>query len=142
MQKFIKEQKIRFKHCDFAGIVFYPRYFEMLNDLVEDFFEEVLAYSFKDMHPSHGVPTVNVNADFFKPARIQESIQKSMYISKLGEKSVVYQFEYTNAKDQTIIKGSGTLVFIQKDENGQLKSKAWTADLLERMKPYVQKDDL
>ena len=32
---------IRFRHCDAAGIVFYPRYFEMMNDLVEDWFAEL-----------------------------------------------------------------------------------------------------
>ena len=30
-------QTIGFKHCDPAGIVFYPRYFEMFNDCVEAF---------------------------------------------------------------------------------------------------------
>ena len=41
-QPFIKTEKIRFKHVDYAGIVFYPRFLEMLNDLVEDWFEEVI----------------------------------------------------------------------------------------------------
>ena len=29
---------IGFRHCDPAGIVFYPRYFEMMNDAIEIFF--------------------------------------------------------------------------------------------------------
>ena len=31
---FIAQRKVRFQHCDPAGIVFYPRYFEMLNSVV------------------------------------------------------------------------------------------------------------
>ena len=34
-QIFTKQEKIKFKHVDYAGIVFYPRFLEMLNDLVE-----------------------------------------------------------------------------------------------------------
>ena len=34
---FERNKRVRFAHCDPAGIVFYPRYFEMLNELVEAF---------------------------------------------------------------------------------------------------------
>ena len=30
---------IRFRHCDPAGIVFYPRFIEMAHSVVEDFFD-------------------------------------------------------------------------------------------------------
>ena len=33
---FVFPQKVRFQHCDPAGIVFYPRYFEMLNTTIEE----------------------------------------------------------------------------------------------------------
>ena len=45
------EQKVLFKHCDPAGIVFYPRYFEMMNDLVEAFFDRALGAPFEVLHP-------------------------------------------------------------------------------------------
>ena len=34
--------RIEFNHCDPAGIVFYPRYFEMTNSVVENFFADVV----------------------------------------------------------------------------------------------------
>ena len=37
MKVFSFSQDIGFRHCDPAGIVFYPRYFEMMNDAVELF---------------------------------------------------------------------------------------------------------
>ena len=40
---FTLTQKVLFKHCDPAGIVFYPRYFEMINDCVEAFSTRPLA---------------------------------------------------------------------------------------------------
>ena len=48
-------QKVLFKHCDPAGIVFYPRYFEMMTGCVEHFFVEVLATPFKTLHAQGGV---------------------------------------------------------------------------------------
>ena len=50
-QNFFEEvQTVRFQHCDPAGIVFYPRYYEMLNLTVERFFERQLGYSFNRLH--------------------------------------------------------------------------------------------
>ena len=41
--------QVEFNHCDPAGIVFYPRYFEMTNSVVEIFFREVVRHSYADM---------------------------------------------------------------------------------------------
>ena len=40
---------IRFTHCDPAGIVFYPRYFELINGVVEDCCAQGLGMSFHEM---------------------------------------------------------------------------------------------
>ena len=45
MAAFQREILVRFGHCDAAGWVFYPRYFEMISDFVEDWFEDGLAAS-------------------------------------------------------------------------------------------------
>ena len=34
MKRFRQSQEITFRQCDPAGIVFYPRYFEMMNDVI------------------------------------------------------------------------------------------------------------
>ena len=36
---FVSQVEVRFRHFDPAGIVFYPRYFEMINDFVEEWFD-------------------------------------------------------------------------------------------------------
>ena len=33
---------VRFSHCDPAGIVYFPRYFDMINGVVEDWFAGTL----------------------------------------------------------------------------------------------------
>ena len=45
MKLFRQSQDITFRQCDPAGIVFYPRYFEMMNDAIERFFSDIVALS-------------------------------------------------------------------------------------------------
>ena len=62
-------QKVLFKHCDPAGIVFYPRFFEMINDAVEALFSDMLGWPFEKMHPDSGVPTAEFKVRFKVPCR-------------------------------------------------------------------------
>lgn len=78
--------QIEFNHCDPAGIVFYPRYFEMVNSVVENFFADVVGRSFAQMHlgPGNGVPTVRIEAEFVAPSRLGEKVLFTLEIVKLG----------------------------------------------------------
>ena len=63
--------QIEFNHCDPAGIVFYPRYFEMTNSVVENFFADVLDCSFaRMMEERGGVPTARIEVNFHAPSRL------------------------------------------------------------------------
>ena len=50
---FVSQVEVRFRHCDPAGIVFYPRYFEMINDFVEEWFDKGMGLPF---HALRGAP--------------------------------------------------------------------------------------
>lgn len=63
------QQKVLFRHCDPAGIVFFPRYFEMINDCVEAFFDTCLGAPFEELHEYGGVPTARISARFIAPSR-------------------------------------------------------------------------
>ena len=131
--EFIKEQRIRFEHCDPAGIVFYPRYYEMLNGLMEDFFREVLDYPFENMHQDSGIPTVDIKTQFKSPAKLGDIIKKSLYISNLGKTSCTYKYHFT-LEEKTILEGEGTIVFVS-FENGGIKPKDWD-QLRSKMEVY------
>src|SRR5438046_1167438 len=95
---FSREIKIRFQHCDPAGIVFYPRYFEMFNQMVEDWFEEDIGMSFKTMHLEHhlGVPLVHVEADFVKASRIGEVLVFTLRVAEIRRRSFRLAIEATH----------------------------------------------
>jgi len=113
MKYFIKTEKIRFQHIDFAGIVFYPRFLEMLNALVEDWFEEALDRPFSRMHETNGMPTVDLKVQFKKAARLGEVIIKELWVKELRSSSLLCAFLFKNQKGETILEGEVTLVNVK-----------------------------
>tara|TARA_B100000780_G_scaffold72530_1_gene48600 strand:+ start:1969 stop:2307 length:339 start_codon:yes stop_codon:yes gene_type:complete len=72
MPSFEFKHPVLFQHCDPAGMVFYPRYFEMVNACVETWFADKLLVSFKRLHLELGlsVPTVSTQTNFCAPSRL------------------------------------------------------------------------
>ena len=67
---------VEFQHCDPAGIVFYPRYFEMISSVIERFFTDELGHGFNRMHVVRriGVPTARIAVDFHAPSRLEDKL--------------------------------------------------------------------
>jgi len=135
---FIKEEKIRFQHIDYAGIVFYPRFLEMLNALVEDWFEEALERPFSTIHETNGIPTVDLKVQFKKAARLGETLTKYLWVKNLGGASVNCGFRFKDAEGNTCLEGEVTLVnvAISKDRNA-IKAEPFSEDMKEKITPYI-----
>ena len=85
---FAYPQKVLFKHCDPAGIVFYPRFFEMINDAVEAMFSDLLGWPFEAMHPDAGVPTAAFDVAFKSPCRHGDLLELRLTLTRLGRTSL------------------------------------------------------
>ena len=81
-------QKVLFIHCDPAGIAFYPRLFEMINDAVEAMFADVLKWPFETMHPDYGVPTARFDIRFQRPCRHGDVLDLQLRPLALGATSL------------------------------------------------------
>ena len=135
--KFTKQEKIRFKHIDYAGIVFYPRFLEMLNDIVEDWFEEALDRPFSKMHETNGIPTVDLKVQFKNAARIGETLSKKLWVAELKSSSIVCGFQFTNQVDKTVLEGEVTLVNVKIQEDRQsIKAEPFNEEMKEKIKIY------
>lgn len=88
---FTSHHPVRFADCDPAGIVFFPRFLEMVNDLTEDWFAQGLGMPFHEFHMvrGYGVPVVNTKVDFLKACRLGEALSLELGIESLGGSSVV-----------------------------------------------------
>ena len=136
-QPFTKQEKIRFKHIDYAGIVFYPRFLEMLNDIVEDWFEEALDRPFSKMHETNGIPTVDLKVQFKNAARIGEVISKKIWVAELKSSSLVCGFQFTNQEDKTVLEGEVTLVNVKIQEDRQsIKAEPFNEEMKSKIKIY------
>jgi 4-hydroxybenzoyl-CoA thioesterase len=90
---FVMQQQVRFAHVDAAGIVFYPRYFEMLNAAVEDYFAQRIGVSFAAVHIERriGVPTVHLHVDFTAPSRLGDLLEWTLEPVRVGRSSAEFQ---------------------------------------------------
>lgn len=140
MALFSKTEKIRFEHIDYAGIVFYPRYLQMLNGLVEDWFEEALDSPFASMHQTHGIPTVSLEVQFQRPARLGDVITKELWVNELGGSSIKCGFAFRSAEGELRLQGKVTLVYVKlENESGGIKSEAIPAAMREKISLYLTK---
>lgn len=126
--------QIEFNHCDPAGIVFYPRYFEMTNSVVENFFADVLGYSFaKMMEDRAGVPTARIEVNFHAPSRLGEKLDFSLNISRIGRSSVGFRI---TAHASGLDRLTADLTLVNVDGRGQ--SQPWSPDVRCRMQTFVE----
>ncbi|MDT8998306.1 thioesterase family protein [Paucibacter sp. APW11] len=91
-----RQELVRFGHCDPAGIVFYPRYFEMLNALIEDWLTEGLGVNYAELLGPRrvGLPTVQLNTEFKRISRMGERLAQRVSIVKLGRTSLTLRVEF------------------------------------------------
>ncbi|WP_417352021.1 acyl-CoA thioesterase [Flavobacterium alkalisoli] len=124
---FIKKEKVRFQHVDYAGIVFYPRFLEMLNCLVEDFYEEALELPFKNIHKTGGIPTVDLKVQFKKAARLGDELTKYLWLKKIGGSSMVCGFKFEHEDGSICLEGEVTLVKVDfLNDRGDIKASPFT----------------
>lgn len=91
-----REELVRFGHCDPAGIVFYPRYFEMLNAVVEDWFTHSLGVDYAQLLGPRrvGMPTVHLSSEFKRVSRMGERLSQRVAIRKLGRTSLTLTIHF------------------------------------------------
>ena len=87
---FVSEKLIRFHHCDPAGIVFYPQYFILFHELLEDWFNRGLGLNYADLisKERRGLPTAHIDCDFRIPSKIGDTVQMQLAVKRIGNTSI------------------------------------------------------
>ena len=116
--KFTRDLIIRFGHCDAAGIIFYPRFFGLVNETVEDWFAS-LGHSFKSLHVDRrkGVPTVRFECEFVGPVRIGDMLHVRFTVARKRPSKrrpdwgiVVIPTELVNQRGEVVQRGEHRLM--------------------------------
>jgi 4-hydroxybenzoyl-CoA thioesterase len=135
---YLQTEKVRFQHVDYAGIVFYPRFLEMLNSLVEDWFEDSLGLPFREMHQTRGIPTVDLKIQFRKAARLGEELRKYLWVKNLGTSSVLLGFRFLDASDSLILEGEVLLVHVLiSEKRNDIKSEPFPTEIRLKMERFL-----
>jgi YbgC/YbaW family acyl-CoA thioester hydrolase len=81
--------KIRWGHCDPAGIVYTPNYFDIFNGVVEDWYPAALGLDYHAYMRDRriGVGYAHASADFLVPGFMGETMEVAVVLSKLGRAS-------------------------------------------------------
>lgn len=129
-QVFQTPRRVRFADCDAAGIVFFPRYFEMLNGVVEDWFAGPLGVSFRELHQNRhvSVPTAAIEARFMIPSRLEDDLTFSLRVTRLGGASCTLRHRIM-AGDDLRFEATQTIVYVGQS----LKPEPWPEDLRTRI---------
>lgn len=103
MLKYSKSHKIRFSECDPAGIVFYPQYFVMFNNLLECWIDTLIPQGFAGyiLEQRLGLPTVHLEANFKAISQMGDDVLLELQVKRIGHKSLTL--------DQRCVSASGEL---------------------------------
>lgn len=123
--------EVRFAHVDAAGIVFYPRYFEMLNAAVEDWCAGALGVDFRTMHLDRriGVPTVKLDVEFVAPSLLGDRLTITLRPREIGRTSCRLDFAFSGDGRERL-RGQSVLVCMDVDAQ---RAVAWPDDMRARM---------
>ena len=101
MAVFSRDIAVHFSDTDPAGILFYPRYLEMTDALIEDWFAEELEHPFSALHQgtAYGVPTLSLNISFSAASRITDLLRLTLGVARLSKISFTLDISTACGKD-------------------------------------------
>jgi 4-hydroxybenzoyl-CoA thioesterase len=137
---FVSQRPIRFAECDPAGIVFFPRFLEMMNDLTEDWFEQGLGVPFDELHfvRRYGVPLVHTRVEFLKACRMGERLTLELEVETLGRSSIVLRIRgRVGGEERLRLRHKLAMVTV---ETGRLRAMPIPDDYRERMARFMMPD--
>jgi len=119
--------KILFQHCDPAGIVYFPRYFDLINATIESWFDERVGVTFEDLHGPRGggVPTLNIKTTFHAPSRHGDRVAFQLTPRRIGTSSLNLNV-LAECEGEKRLTTELTLVYIH---HGGRKSEPWPDDI-------------
>jgi 4-hydroxybenzoyl-CoA thioesterase len=127
--------RIEWGHCDPAGIVFYPRYFEIFDASTAALFERTLGITKFEMIKTMeftGWPMVQTQARFIKPTRFGDDVTVETSI-KFGRAS--FEIEHKlSLNGELCVECTEKRVWTRRDANGALKSLPIPEDVLAKFR--------
>jgi 4-hydroxybenzoyl-CoA thioesterase len=125
---FLARRNVRFGDCDPAGIVYYPRYFDMLNGVIEDWWSDI-GLSWANVLPQRGVvtPVSHLEVQFFRPSRQGDPLDIGLTVETVSRSSLrlALQVQGRGAQDLRL-RARARMVCVSLQDH---VPQAWPADI-------------
>ena len=126
---------VMLRDCETSGIVFLPRYFEMVHTVIENWLDEALDWPMSQIQGSDALtlPFVNISAEFSAPSRLGDRLTWRLSVRELRRSSIWVELVATTGAE-TRASITGTLVL---SEGVALRTRRWPDSIAERVKDYL-----
>lgn len=126
---------VMLQHCEPSGIVFLPRYFEMIHAVIENWLDEALDWPMSQIHGSDGLslPFVNLSAEFPAPSRLGDRLTWRLSVREIRRSSMWLEIVGTTGAEIRV-SVTGTLVLT---EAMALRTRRWPSVIEERVKDFL-----
>lgn len=132
---YVHRSPVRFTHTDPAGYVFFPRFFEMFQAAVEDWFTHCLGLNYAEQILRHGVgfPTAHTECDFLRPCRLGEVLELRLVLEAVGRTSLTLRFD-GSVLGEARLRARSVLVAIEMQQG---RPQPLGVELHERLQAYL-----
>jgi 4-hydroxybenzoyl-CoA thioesterase len=126
--------RIEWGDCDPAGIVYFPRYFAILDNCTAHLFERatgITKYQMQKKYDFAGFPMVDVRAKFLAPTRYGDDVVIESKVVEFGKSR--FEVEHRLLKDgQLCVEGFETRVWVGRhpDDPSRIKAKPVPEELI------------
>ena len=134
--KFIIEERVRWGDVDAARIIFYGAYIRFFEFAETELFRAVgLPYSVVFDRLDIWLPRVQIHFDFRKPLVLDDLIEVSAYVARIGNKSLTLRFE-VNRKGESDLVAEGHVVLACVSRS-TFKSVFVPGEVIDALRPYL-----
>jgi 4-hydroxybenzoyl-CoA thioesterase len=139
--KFSTQKRVRFHHCDPAGIVFYPQFYVLLHEVQEDFLAHIGFPEHALIAGGHGMPIVDMKTEFLGMCRHGDVLTITLELSRIGGASLGMHYEIhapaqaTSAPPAIKLRADGVVVYSGVPHGKPMRIPD---DLRSALLPYLQ----
>ena len=134
--KFTRRLTIEWGHCDPAGIVFNPRFFEYFDWSTARLVHAALSLGSLDLASAYGIvgiPLVDTRANFMRPSRYGEEIEIVSSVAAVGRSSFEVDHKLFNKGELAVVGREKRVWTIREADSGRLKAQAIPEDVVRKL---------
>jgi len=115
---FVSSRRIDFPMVDLAGIVYYPRFWDLAHRFYEESWEYTCGIHYSEILENYrlGFPLVHSEANFLHPLNYGDTVTCKLRVKSIGNTSITWIFEIFNQHEILCWKSVQTTVCTSMDE--------------------------